>query len=189
MAETYSNIVYRPAMTMHTHDGIFIGGPFELSETSHYRPVPVGRPKLIKALYDYVVSLGIPVIFNQLVTEYHDSHTEERPYVMTSSGERFEADVVVAADGVGSKVTKAIGGTDMKAVSSGWSVYRVTYPTRILETDNFLAEQYRFQEGDPDYCQVFMSAEGQMIILVSRELVTWLFTHKVNKSVQHYFHR
>ena len=63
MQETYSNIIYRPAMTLLTHDGTFIGGPFELSEVSDWRPVPVARPKLIKALYDYAISLNIPITF------------------------------------------------------------------------------------------------------------------------------
>lgn len=182
MAKTYSSIVYRPAMTMHNHDGAFIGGPFVLSETSHWRPVPVSRHKLIRALHDYVISLGVPVMFGKRVTSYQDSLHEKRPCVVIEGGERFEADIVVAADGVGSKVGEAMGTRDSQAIGSGWSVYRVTYPTEDLQKDPFLAEQYRFQDGDMDYCQVFMSSEGQMIVLVSRELVTWLFTHKVNNT-------
>src|SRR4051812_21378205 len=102
MQETYSNIIYRPSMNLLTHDGTFIGGPFELSESSDYRPVPVGRPKLIAALYDYTISLGIPVTFSRRVIDYGESSETRRAYAITDKGERFESDVVVAADGIGS---------------------------------------------------------------------------------------
>ncbi|KAH8690554.1 hypothetical protein BGW36DRAFT_432352 [Talaromyces proteolyticus] len=178
MAKTYSSIIYRPAMTLFTYDGIFVGGPFELSEESHYRPVPVSRPKLIRALYDYATSLGIPIKLGKRVVDYVESDVKNRAYAMTDSGERFEADIIVAADGIGSKAWKVTIGNEVKAISSGWSVYRVTYPTTILHKDPFLAQQYPLKDGDCDYCQVYISPKGQMIILVSPELTTWLFTHE-----------
>ena len=179
MAKIYSSIIYHPLMTMYTHNGTFVGGPFELSEASHWRPVPVGRPKLIKALYDYAISLGIPIVFGKRVVEYEEPDETDRAYAITDTDERFEADVVVAADGIGSKASKMTGGKEVKAISSGWSVYRVTYPTELLRKDPFLAIQYPLRCGDPDYCQVYMGPEGQMIILIAPELTTWLLTHKV----------
>ena len=92
MAATYSSIIYRPAMTMFAHDGTFVGGPFVLSESSHYRPVPVSRPKLIRALYDYATSLGIPILFGKRVVDYEESNETNRAYAITDKGERFEAD-------------------------------------------------------------------------------------------------
>jgi 2-polyprenyl-6-methoxyphenol hydroxylase-like FAD-dependent oxidoreductase len=180
MAETYSSIVYRPAMNMYTAEGVFVGGPFELSEESHYRPVPVSRPKLITALYDYAISLGILVTFGHRVVDYEESSNANRAWAITDRGTRFEADAVVAADGIGTRSGKIMASKDAKAISSGWSVYRVTYPTKILQEDPVLAKRYLLREGDPDYCQVFMSSKGQVIILVSPELVTWLFTHEVS---------
>ena len=182
MKKTYSSIVYRPAMNLFAYDGTFVGGPFQLSEASHYRPVPVSRPKLIRALYNYVTSLGIPVIFGKRVVDYEESDETNRAYAVTDKGERFEADVVVAADGIGSKVAKVMIGENVKAISSGYSVYRVTYPTKLLQEDPFLAEQYPLREGDPDYCQVYIGPTGQMIILVAPENTTWLYTHEVRLS-------
>ncbi|KAJ9614354.1 hypothetical protein H2200_002490 [Cladophialophora chaetospira] len=178
MAETYSSIIYRPAMTMYAYDGTFVGGPFHLSEESHYRPVPVSRPRLIGALYDYAISLGIPVLFGKRVIDYEESDEKGRACAITDKGERFEADVVVAADGIGSKVGRIIGGKEFKAISSGQSVYRVTYPTKLLQEDRFLAEQYVLRDGDPDYCEVYISRKGQVIILVAPDITTWLLTHE-----------
>ena len=166
-------------MTLLTHDGALLGGPFELSETSDYRPVPVHRPKLITALYNYAISLGISVLFDKRVVDYGESNKTNRAYVMTDKGERLEADVVVAADGIGTKVGNAMGGKAAKAMSSGYSVYRVSYPTEHLQRDELLARQYSFRNGQPDYCEVYIGPNGNMIILVSPKLTTWLFTHKV----------
>lgn len=177
MADTYRSIIYRPAMIMYTHDGTFMGGPLQLSEDSHWRPVPVSRPKLARSLYDYATSLGIPIMFGKRIVDYGES--QDRAYAITDQGERFEADVVVAADGIGTKVGKVIPGK-AKAVSSGWSVYRVSYPTMMLREDPLLAEYYTFRDGQPDYCDVFMSPKGQIIVLVSRETTIWVFTHEVS---------
>lgn len=169
-------------MTLLIHDGTFIGGPFELSESSDYRPVPVGRPKLIKALYDYTTSLGIPTTFGKRVVDYEESSEASRAYAITDKGERFGGDVVIAADGIGSKVAKVMIGKEVKAISSGFSAYRVTYPTELLKADPFLAKHYPLRKGDPDYCEVYISPQGQMITLISPEMTTWLLTHKVRIS-------
>jgi 2-polyprenyl-6-methoxyphenol hydroxylase-like FAD-dependent oxidoreductase len=179
MAKTYSSIIYRPAMNLYTHDGTFVGGPFELSESSYYRPVPVSRPKLVMVLYEYAVSLGIPIIFGMRVVDYEELEENHRAIAITDRGDRLEADIVVAADGIGSKVGKIMTGERVEAISSGWSIYRVTYPTSILQQDPFLAEQYSFRDDDLDYCQVYISPKGQAIILVAREITTWLFAHEV----------
>ncbi|KAK6382281.1 hypothetical protein LTS17_004168 [Exophiala oligosperma] len=176
MAENYRNIIYKPDMIMYTYDGTLIGGPLRLSEASHWRPVPVSRPKLARALYDHALSLGIPIMFGKRIAEYGES--EDKAYAIDDRGERFDADVVVAADGIGTKAGKIVPGK-AKAVSSGWSVYRVSYPTMILQEDPVLSKYYSFHtEDQPDYCDVFMSPKGQVIILVSRDLTTWLFTHE-----------
>lgn len=183
MAKTYRSIIYRPDMMLLTHEGQTIGGPFRLSEDSHYRPVPVSRPKLIGAMYDCATSLGIPINFDKRVVDYGESVQQNNAYAATEQGERFQADVVLAADGIGTKVGKIMGEGEVKAISSGHSVYRVTYPTHVLQQDPFLAEKYAFvSDEQPDYCEVYIGGNGNIIILVSPELTTWLFTHKVRGS-------
>lgn len=187
MDATYKSIVYNPDLTMLTHEGESLGGPFLLSETSDYRPVPVARPKLIKALYEYTVSLGIPVFFGKRVVEYQESSADKLAYAITDKGERFEADLVVAADGIGTKAGQITSGKTTQAFSSGQSIYRVTYPTSILQQDTFLAEKYPFPPGQTDYCEVYLSPKGTMIILVSPETTTWLLAHEVSLSVARLF--
>jgi len=180
MAETYSSIVYRPMLNLLTYNGDFLGGPFPLSESSHHRPVPVSRVKLVRALYDYATSLRIPVIFDRRVVDYEESDNAERAYAITDKEERFEADVVVAADGIGSKASKVMLGKEVKTLSSGYSIYRVTYPTSLLRKVPFLDHKYSFHNREYDYCEVYIGPKGTAIILVSPELTTWLLTHEVS---------
>lgn len=182
MAATYSSIIYRPDLYLLTHDGISIGGPFPLSETSDYRPVPVSRPKLIGALYDYVVSLDIPVFFSKRVVQYEESDVDKRASAITDQGEKFYADIIVAADGIGTKTGTVMEEEEdeVETFSSGHSIYRVTYPTSVLRENSFLAQQYPLAPGQPDYCEVYICPQGNMIILVSPETTTWLFTHEVS---------
>ena len=187
MDATYKSIVYNPNLIMLTHDGEALGGPFLLSETSDYRPVPVARPKLIKALYEYTISLGVPVMFGKRVVEYQESGADTLAYAITDTGERFEADLVVAADGIGTMAGQITSGKATRAFSSGQSIYRVTYPTSILQKDTFLANSYPFPPGQTDYCEVYLSPKGTMIILVSRETTTWLLAHEVRLSVDTMF--
>lgn len=182
MAEKYRSIIYQPAMNLLSYDGTLLGGPFLLSEASHYRPVPVSRPKLIQALYDQAISFGITVHFNKRIVQYQESDETNRVYAITDTDERFDADVIVAADGIGSKSHKIIVGKEPTTMSSGYSVFRVTYPTSILQEDPFLAEQYQLRPGEPDFCEVYIGPRGNVIILVAPDITTWLFVHEVSAA-------
>lgn len=182
MMQTYRDIIYKPDLYLLAHDGRQLGGPFPLSEKSDHRPVPVSRTKLIQALYDYALSLGIPVLFSKKVSTYGESDDGTRAFVITDSNERFEADIVIAADGIGTKSGAITNGENIRALSSGQSVYRVTYPTELLKQSSFLSQVYAFGSDQPDYCEVYLSIKGTMIILVSPETTTWLFTHVVGPN-------
>lgn len=57
------------------------------------------------------------------VLRYYE--TETRAGVETDEGEVFEADIVIAADGIGSK-SQAIVGGKVRAASSGRAMWRVS---------------------------------------------------------------
>lgn len=185
MMQTYRDSIYRSDLFLLAHDGKQLGGPFHLSEKSDYRPVPISRTILVQSLYDYAISLGIPVLFSKKVATYGESDDGTRAFVVTESNERLEADLVIAADGIGTKATAITNGKEIRAFSSGQSVYRVTYPTELLKQNSFLSNVYTFGPGQPDYCEVYLSLKGTMIILVSPETTTWLFTHVVCLNPQH----
>ncbi len=185
MAETYNNIIYRPTLSLHKYDGELLGGPFSIKEGVDHLPTPVSRPKLIGALYDYVISLGISVTFGKAVVDYYEDLETNRAGAITAEGEHFEADLVIAADGVGSKSWKAVTGEHSVPKSSGFSVYRVAYPTKLAFENPFVAEQFALTEGGDDICRVFLGKNTHGIVLVSPETTTWFLTHKVSLTVLH----
>lgn len=87
----------------------FWGGSFSIQECVDHLPTPVSRPKLIAALYGFVKLLGIPVTFGKKVVDYRESLEDSRAGVVAEQGEKFEADLVIAADGMGSISWKQTG--------------------------------------------------------------------------------
>ena len=160
-------------------NGELLGGPFSIKEGVDHLPTPASRPKLIGSLYDYVRSLGIEVTFGKWISEYYEILEANKAGVITEDGERFEADLVISADGVGTKSWKAVAGKVTEPKSSGFSVYRVAYPTKIAFEDPVVAERFAIKEGDDDICNVYLGENTHAIILVSLETTTWFLTHKV----------
>ena len=182
MAELYRQIIYRPALALYKHDGELIGGPFSIKEGIDHIPTPVSRPKIIRMLYSYVTLLGIPVTFGKPVVDYFEDPERSRAGAMTEKGETFEADLVIAADGVGSQSWKVVSGEQEKPRSSGFSGYRVAYPTKLTYENPLLAERYALQKGGDDICQVFLGKNTHGIVLVAPDITTWFLTHKVSQQ-------
>ena len=188
MLAKYKSIVYHPSLMFFKHDGDVLGGPFELTGSASFRPQPVARPKMIQALYEYATSLGISITFGTRVIDYEEEEEIGRVYAVTERGDRLEADLIVAADGIGSKSTKAVLGSGnaspISPISSGFSNYRVAFPTELIYQDAYLAEQYRLRPGDPDMLNVFIGPKSQAIIMVSPHTTTWILTHEASTKAR-----
>lgn len=81
------------------------------------------RPLVYAMFVRQLEKLGINVEYNKRVVDYEEDEAKGKAYAITSDGERFEADVIIAADGVGSKSQKLIGG-QVRAISSGRAMWR-----------------------------------------------------------------
>lgn len=90
--------------------------------------VNVHRAWLNRCLYEYARALGIEVAFDTRIVSYFDDG--EKGGCVSKTGEKFEADIVVAADGIASRSGDLImnEGTDVVTKSSGYAVFRSTYP-------------------------------------------------------------
>ena len=167
-------------MAMYKYDGELLGGPFSIREGIDHIPTPCSRPKLIGALYDQVLSLGISVTFGKPVVDYYEDLETGKAGAITDQDERFEADLIIAADGVGSKSWKVVSGEDSKPKSSGFSVYRVAYPTKLAFESSLVKERFALTEGGDDICRVYLGKNTHGIVLISPETTTWFLTHKVS---------
>ena len=182
MMETYLDIVYRPSMSMFKHDGELLGGPFSIKEGVDDLPTPVSRPKLISSLYEYATSLGISVTFGKRVVDYYESLEANKAGVITDLGDQFEADLVISADGVSSLSWKTVSGEINKPKSSGYSVYRVAYPSEKAFEDPLVKKTFALPDDGDDICHLYLAKNSHGIVLVSPEITTWMFTHKASSG-------
>ena len=185
MMETYLDIIYRPCMNIFRHDGELIGGPFSIKEGSNDLPTPVSRPKLILALYEYAKSLDIPVTFGKRVVDYFENSDANTAGVLTDQGERFEADLVIAADGVASLSWKTVSKESVPPKSSGFSVYRVAYPTELALQNPLVKKTFVLPDDGDDLCHLYLGKNTHGIALVSPQTTTWMLTHKVRDRAPH----
>ena len=161
-------------------DGEVLCGPFPAHD-SNAMPVPIHRAKLQRALHDYVVSLGITVIFSNHVVQYLEASDQKKAGVITAEGSRFEADLIVAADGVGSKSWKLIRSSQPEARSSGFAVYRTSFPTKVAHQDPVVAEKFPVLLDGNDDVRMYLGPDTHAISLISQDITTWTLTHKVSK--------
>jgi 2-polyprenyl-6-methoxyphenol hydroxylase-like FAD-dependent oxidoreductase len=90
------------------------------------------RPLVYKMFVRQVEKLGVDIEYKKRVVDYEEDETKGKAYAITDEGERFEADVVIAADGVGSKSQKLVGG-QVRAVTSGRAMWRAAFPIECLD--------------------------------------------------------
>lgn len=177
----YHEIRYKPIMSFLNYNGELLGGPFPEADTSA-TPIPVPRPKLQRFFYDFAMSLGIPVLFGKEVADFVENTSKRKAGVVTAIGERFEASLVVAADGVGSKSWQIVNGTRAEATSSGFAVYRTAFSTQRAHEDDTVAKHFPILEDNKDDVRMYLGPNTHAITVISKDVTTWMLTHKVGLS-------
>ena len=89
--------------------------------------ISVHRSALSRLLFEYTQTLGIVVQFHTRIASYYE--VEGKGCCISKDGERFEADLVIAADGIGSHSAELVS-TEGKndVVGSGLAIFRSTFP-------------------------------------------------------------
>lgn len=124
-------------------------------------------------LYQYAMHLGIDVRLDARVMEYFEH--ADKGGVILESGARLTADLVVSADGVGSRAGVLIKGHRDQPSSSGYAMLRATYPVE-LALQNPLLQHYEGVQGS----NTGVVGPGAHVITGrSGNVVSWMLTHKV----------
>ncbi|KAL3434920.1 hypothetical protein BDV09DRAFT_204410 [Aspergillus tetrazonus] len=126
-----------PGITMRKYDGTTIG-TFPVGDPSN-PSLPIYRSKLHRVLGEYAAQLGIEVEFETSGFGYFEEENDAG--VILAGGRRLTADLVVAADGVGSRSWELVVGTKQPPVSSGFVLYRVTFPVGPALENPFVAKE------------------------------------------------
>lgn len=114
------------------------------------------RPKFHKMLTDQAERIGIYVEYGKRVTKYYEKLDAGKAGVVLENGETIEADVVLAADGVGSKSTKMTMGREVRAQSTGFSVYRTAFPIELAIADPMVRERFQLLENGHPVVELWM---------------------------------
>ncbi|KAL1617419.1 hypothetical protein SLS56_010997 [Neofusicoccum ribis] len=169
--ERLRNVSIVSVLDMRKYDGTSIG---RFPATNPDYPALIAtRSELHKLLYEYAQELGITIEFNATAVDYYE--TDEAGGVVLSDGRKLEADVVVAADGVGSKACLLVSGYKDKPSSSGSAVYRVTYPVAVALENPVIAEWLADRDS---YAAMFLGPNAYVVVGRTRNTVCWVMTRK-----------
>lgn len=157
MKKRYEEISLHNAwIETYKHDGNLILPPQKVADRLHAAGLDPGnapgafqmRPLVYKMLLEQVEKLGIPIEYGCRVTNYFDKGSAKGG-VELEDGTTLEADFVVAADGIGSKANKLVGG-EVRARSSGRAMWRAVMPVSTLDADPEVREFFALKDGvDP----------------------------------------
>lgn len=110
------------------------------------------RPKFVTTLLAQVKELGIDVAFGSKVTDYFEDsdNNRQKAGLVLESGERIEADVVMAADGIGTKSNGLVNGDGggTRVYSSGMSIFRTSFPVELALADPMVRDRWPLLDGD-----------------------------------------
>jgi 2-polyprenyl-6-methoxyphenol hydroxylase-like FAD-dependent oxidoreductase len=105
------------------------------------------RPLVYKMFVSAVEKLGVSVEFDRKVVDYFEDEVTGKGGCITDDGKRYEADVVIAADGVGSKSQKVVGG-QVRARPSGRAMWRAAFPIEHLDKNPKVKEAFKMMPGN-----------------------------------------
>lgn len=163
---------FPPVYNMRKFDGTPIG-EFTLGDPND-PSLGIYRAKLHAVLFEYARQLGIQVEFAATTREYFEG--DDYAGVVLSDGRRLTADVVVAADGVGSKSWALVVGSHDPPISSGFVLYRVTFPVASALENPVIAAELAGYKGR---AFLYAGPKAHIVICKSSDDVCWLLTCRV----------
>ncbi|KAF7197578.1 FAD-dependent monooxygenase fsr3 [Pseudocercospora fuligena] len=122
------------------------------------------RPLFHAMLYHQLERFGIKVQFGMNVRDFYEDAERGVGGVVIEDGSKFEADLVIAADGLHSKSRDLIPTTVEDAQPTGRTVFRCAMPLDIIEADPILNEAFGLEGEDPRM-QVWLGPETHSVIL------------------------
>ena len=141
-------LAYDPWIKYRKYDGTIILEPrhfvFETpeGETGPTRIHRHHRPKLQRILLDGLQCIGLQVDFGYKVVEYFEDEENDIAGVVMADGSRLTADLVIAADGVGTKSWHLVVGGSERTRSSGYSIFRTAYPVEHAIRDEVVDKNF-----------------------------------------------
>lgn len=181
-SERFDKIDANSVLSQQTYTGRTIMPPKQLPKSG---PVPntgctIHRARLAQVLSEYARDLGIEFLMNTKVIEFYEDEERAKGGCFTKDGQRFEADIVIAADGIGSRSSRLVSKckTLSDTKSSGYAIYRGTYPAAIARRDPNVADRFPPLEDGKSHMQLWIGPNCYAMIFVTDEIANWQFMHQ-----------
>jgi 2-polyprenyl-6-methoxyphenol hydroxylase-like FAD-dependent oxidoreductase len=144
------------------------------------------RPLIYKMFVDQVEKLGVDIEFNSRVVDYFEDEARGKGGCITQDGRKYEADVVIAADGVGSKSQRLVGG-QVRARSSGRAMWRAAFPIEELEKDPEVKEHFKMvgPDNSEPMVRTYLGPGTYGMTLTRPETMIWIINHNASKPHPH----
>ncbi|CCC05103.1 hypothetical protein SMACR_07760 [Sordaria macrospora] len=195
MAKEFDEISLHNAwIETYKHEGELVIPPIKVSvrlrEAGLDPNTPPGlfqmRPLVYRMYIRQVERLGIPITFNKKVVDYWEDIQSGKGGVTTEDGDRYEADVVIAADGVGSKAQKLVGG-QVRAMKSGRAMWRAAFDIKYLDKNPEIKEFFSMhtpkEGGKPEpIVRTWLGPGTYAMSLTRPDTIIWIMNHDVTGS-------
>lgn len=170
--ERLQSISYKTQRNIKKYDGTWVG-TWPLGDRKDIS-MAFNRSELHAALWEYVQELGIRVDFSTTVEDYFE--TDEAGGVVLADGSTLTADIVVAADGVGSKAWSLVLGKKDAPISSGFACYRATFPAGPALENPIIAKEF---EGYVDRASIHAGPGAHIAVGKTSRQICYMLTHRV----------
>lgn len=115
------------------------------------------RPRFHAMLLEQLTKCGLQIEYGKEVVGYFEDISAARGGVLLKDGSKYEADLVVAADGVRGSSSSLVAGQSVPAMSSGSACLRAAYPIESALQYPEIAKRFELQE---DGSSIFQSWAG-----------------------------
>ncbi|EGO20741.1 hypothetical protein SERLADRAFT_442075 [Serpula lacrymans var. lacrymans S7.9] len=135
------------------------------------------RAEIHEVIYNYALSIGVDIRFNHAVEEYFEDEENGKAGVVVN-GEKYEADLVVAADGVKSQARHYILGYDDKPRASGYAIFRAWFDAEEQGVDKDPLTDYLCKNGDSFYGWIGRDVHFLASSTRGGKEISWVITRK-----------
>lgn len=140
------------------------------------------RPLVYRMFVNAVERLGVSVEFNRKIVDYSEDETKSKAYCSTEDGKTYEADVIIAADGVGSKSQKLVGG-QVRAQPSGRAMWRAAFPIEELDKNPKVKDFFKMMPGNEPIVRTWLGPSTYALTLTREDVMVWIMNHDVCAAV------
>ncbi|KAF7536812.1 hypothetical protein G7054_g4230 [Neopestalotiopsis clavispora] len=131
------------------------------------------RPKFLQMLISQLERVGVQIEYGCRVTDYYEN--DATAGVILEDGRKMEADVVVAADGIGTKSHQLVNDHDIRARSSGWASFRAAFPVNRIVEDKELDTKLAILDNGHPLVRMMHGTD---------DIISWGIMHKDDGGAQ-----